>query len=119
MQAEIVDLSDESDDDSIEIINDTNDLISTTDYKVTKKLADIECPICVDKISKATATTCGHIFCLECLQQSISSSAARGQTHKKGVGLCPLCRKEVTFKDVTVLRMKQRIKVEAPSVDAN
>lgn len=118
---EVVDLSDESDGEVqlLEIRNQTNDLINETSHKITKKLGDIECPICFDEITNATTTSCGHIFCLECLQQSISSSTARGQTRRRGVGLCPLCRKHVQFKNSLVLRMKINKKVQPPSLDMN
>lgn len=121
---EYVDLSNESevseeDDDIIEIRRETNDLINNDDHQhhITKKLNDIQCPICFDQITRATATSCGHVFCLECIQQSISSSNARGQIRgRRGVGLCPLCRKRVTFKDTIVLRMKKSPKVEPPVI---
>lgn len=120
-EVEVVDLSDESDGEVqlLEIRNQTNDLINGTGHKITKKLGDIECPICFDEITNATTTSCGHIFCLECLQQSISSSTARGQTRRRGVGLCPLCRKHVQFKNSLVLRMKINKKVQPPSLDVN
>lgn len=102
---------DEGSDDDVEIIEmqkDTETLINNPPPKITKKLNDVQCPICFDEVNRATATSCGHIFCLECIQQSISSSTARGQTRgRKGVGLCPLCRKRVTFKDTVVMRMKK------------
>lgn len=103
---------DSSDEDSADIeINDfqqeTRDLLDHPQQEtVTKALHNLECPICFDVINTATATSCGHVFCLECILQSVSSSTARGQTARHGVGLCPLCRKKVTFKDTIVLRMK-------------
>lgn len=119
-ESEIEQISDDDDydDDIIEIRKETNELIDNDDsHHITKKLNDIQCPICFDEITRATATSCGHIFCLECIQQSISSSNARGQIRgKRGTGLCPLCRKKVTFKDTVVLRMKKLGKVEAPKL---
>ncbi|EGV63993.1 hypothetical protein PSN45_003928 [Yamadazyma tenuis] len=114
----LINLSEDDDDDDIkllEIRNDTNDLLNNTHPLVTKKLSDVQCPICFDDITKATATSCGHIFCLECIQKSVASSNARGQTRgKRGVGLCPLCRKRVVFKDTVVMRMKVRMKQVKP-----
>lgn len=113
-------LSDEDDDgDEVEILEfrqETQNLLNNpSNLKIVKKLNDVECPICFDEVTNATVTSCGHIFCLECIQQSISSSSARGQTRgKRGVGLCPLCRKRVNFKDTTVLRMKISGKIEPP-----
>ncbi|CUM52341.1 uncharacterized protein AC631_03853 [Debaryomyces fabryi] len=109
----IINLSSEDEDD-VEIIafkKETQDLIDNPiqppHTNSTKKLSNVQCPICFDEVTNATATSCGHVFCLECIQQSIASSTARGQTKgKKGVGLCPLCRKRVTFKETMLLRMK-------------
>lgn len=101
------------DDNDLEIIEfrkQTQNLIDNPEqpqHHITKKLAEVQCPICFDEVTMATSTSCGHIFCLECIQQSISSSHARGQVRgKRGSGLCPLCRKNISFKDTIVLRMK-------------
>lgn len=116
--------SDESDGSDLEIIEfqqDTASLLNNPHAaekpKTVKKLSDVECPICFDEISSATATSCGHIFCLECILQSIASLLARGQTKgKKGVGLCPLCRDRVSFKETTVLRIRTGRKVQPPDL---
>lgn len=121
---DIINLSSEDDEDDVEIIefkreteNLINNPVQPPHINSTKKLSNVQCPICFDDVTKATATSCGHIFCLECIQQSISSSTARGQTKgKKGVGLCPLCRKKVAFKDTVVLRMKVATATGAPPV---
>ncbi|ODV64910.1 hypothetical protein HYPBUDRAFT_233937 [Hyphopichia burtonii NRRL Y-1933] len=119
--------SDEEDDDdtAVEILefrNATTNLLNNPQSnnlpKVVKRLNDVECPICFDQVDNATVTSCGHIFCLDCIQQSISSSSARGQTRgKKGVGLCPLCREKVIFKNTTLLRIKTGPKVQAPDLN--
>ncbi|KAI5953126.1 hypothetical protein KGF54_002497 [Candida jiufengensis] len=76
--------------------------------KVTKKLSESQCPICFDDIDNATVTSCGHIFCLNCIEQSISSSHARGNSSiPRGKGLCPLCRKMVSFKETIVLKLRK------------
>lgn len=84
----------------------------------TKKLVNVQCPICFDDISKATVTSCGHIFCLECIEQSLNSSNARGQIHsgQHGKGLCPLCRKMVTFKETILIRAKKAQKTGKPEL---
>ncbi|RLV91000.1 hypothetical protein JA1_004183 [Spathaspora sp. JA1] len=84
----------------------------------TKKLSDVQCPICFDDVTNATTTSCGHIFCLECIEQSISSSHARGQVsgNGRGKGLCPLCRKQVAFKDTILLRMKVGQRIGKPDL---
>lgn len=111
--------SDEEDDgDDVQILDfqrKTQELILQPPPKTVKKLSDSECPICFDTIENATTTFCGHVYCLECLQRSLSSSSARGQTRgRKGVGLCPMCRKTVSFKDTVVLRLRTGAPVEPP-----
>lgn len=107
--------SDDEEDDDVQVLEfrkQTQQLIDQPPPKVVKKLNEIECPVCFDRVSVATSSTCGHVFCLECLQQSISASLARGQTRgKKGVGLCPMCRKQAAFKDTVVLRLRTGDKV--------
>lgn len=114
------DNDEECDDNSIEVIDfkkHTQSLLDmlapstlgscSSNTCTTKKMAHIQCPICFDEIKRAAATLCGHIFCLECIQQGISSSYARGQVGgRHGQGLCPLCRKNIHFKDVVLLRLK-------------
>lgn len=103
---------DEDEEDEVQMLEfhkNTQSLIDEPAPKVVKKLSEAECPICFDSIENATTTSCGHLFCLNCLQRSISASAARGQTRRKGGGLCPMCRKTVLFKDTIVLKFKKQI----------
>lgn len=113
-------LSDEEEEDDLQVLEfhkETQNLIQQVPPKTVKKLSEAECPVCFDFITNATTTPCGHIYCLECLQRSVSASSARGQTRgRKGVGLCPMCRKTVSFKDTIVLRLKTG-KVVAPPSD--
>lgn len=110
--------SDEEEDDEIQVLEfrkRTQELIDEAPPKVVKKLNEAECPICFDTVTNATTTLCGHVFCLDCLQQSISASSAQGQTRgKRGVGLCPMCRKLTAFKDVIVLRLRTGKVVQPP-----
>ena len=88
--------------------NKVSSSTTAADHKTVKKLADIQCPICFDNVDVATVTSCGHVFCLECIEMSISSSHARGTVRMpRGGGLCPLCRKVVSFKDTVVLKLKK------------
>lgn len=104
--------SEEPPDDDVEIVSvqeQTQALMAHPEPQKTaaKLLSEAECPICFDVIENATVTLCGHVFCLECILQSISSSHARGQALlRHGQGLCPLCREKVVFKDTAVLRLK-------------
>lgn len=117
------------DDDDIEILEFrkiTQDLLdnpepqsqlppSTSNHQTVKKLSDIQCPICFDDIENATTTSCGHIFCLNCIEQSLSSSRARTNSNvARGKGLCPLCRKVVSFKETIVLKLKTADRVFTP-----
>lgn len=118
----VIDISsDDEDDDDVQVLEfrkRTQDLINEAPPKVVKKLNEAECPICFDTVTHATTTFCGHVYCLECLQQSLSASSAQGQTRgKRGVGLCPMCRKSAAFKDALVLRLRTGRKVEPPKED--
>jgi len=55
------------------------------------RLGEITCVICMDNPTDLTATSCGHVFCHECLMQAIISSENRGPDSRKGQ--CPVCRK--------------------------
>ena len=103
--------SDEEDEDDVQMLEFkkyTQQIIDVPAPKTVKKLSEAECPICFESIDNVTSTFCGHLFCLECLQKSISASAARGQTRRKGGGLCPMCRKTLVFKDSVVLKLKKQ-----------
>lgn len=50
---------------------------------------NINCGICLDKISQPAATPCGHVFCYQCLTLS-----QRAQKQ------CPLCRKPLTVRQI-------------------
>lgn len=51
-----------------------------------------ECIICIGNIIKPTLTTCGHLFCNECIKQWLSN--------KK---ICPLCKTDLTGKELLCL----------------
>ncbi|KAG0648688.1 RING-type E3 ubiquitin transferase RNF5 [Hyphodiscus hymeniophilus] len=48
------------------------------------KLAEFECIICMERPTDLTVTHCGHLFCSECLHQSLY--AGNGKKN------CPVCR---------------------------
>ncbi|KAG7194920.1 uncharacterized protein KQ657_004028 [Scheffersomyces spartinae] len=112
---------DDDDDDDLEILEfrkNTESLISHKHQQQVEKLNQVTCPICFESPNFPTVTSCGHLFCLECIKQSISSSAARGQVSSgsHGAGLCPLCRKRVVFRDTVVLRLCTKGVSEVPPV---
>jgi hypothetical protein len=49
----------------------------------------LECPICLGAMNGITATTCGHIFCLECIKKAIQVTKC-----------CPLCKKRLTVRSI-------------------
>lgn len=63
------------------------------------KLGDITCVICMENPTDLTATSCGHVFCHECLMHAIIASENRGPDHRKGQ--CPVCRKMLSRTKVT------------------
>ena len=49
-----------------------------------------ECPICFNPYSSPCQTTCGHVFCAECLTRSFPPETPSS-------GACPLCRAPVSL----------------------
>ncbi|MCL7046751.1 hypothetical protein MKW94_015948 [Papaver nudicaule] len=52
-----------------------------------KELA-FNCPVCMSSLVEATSTKCGHIFCKQCINYSLSAQSK-----------CPTCRKKLSMKD--------------------
>mmetsp|Transcript_28391 Transcript_28391/g.50717 ORF Transcript_28391/g.50717 Transcript_28391/m.50717 type:complete len:186 (-) Transcript_28391:386-943(-) len=50
-------------------------------------VAALKCPVCLDRITNMTSTTCGHVFCQDCIKVAVKAQ-------KK----CPTCRKNVTLR---------------------
>jgi len=48
-----------------------------------------ECAICLGEMKNITATTCGHIFCKECIKEAIQVTKC-----------CPLCKKKLTLRSI-------------------
>jgi DNA repair protein RAD5 len=53
------------------------------------------CSICMDELNKPTLTSCGHLFCYDCLKSCLNN--------KK---LCPLCKANLTNTDLLVVNLK-------------
>ncbi|KAF5810380.1 putative transcription factor C2H2 family [Helianthus annuus] len=54
------------------------------------RLPTYECPICTEPlVEQATATSCGHLFCEDCI-----TAAIHLQTK------CPICRRKVTSRQI-------------------
>ncbi|KAL9082994.1 MAG: hypothetical protein Q9159_006053 [Coniocarpon cinnabarinum] len=59
------------------------------------KLTGLQCTICMDEPHELTATTCGHVFCRECIQGWLGAPDARGRGKN-----CPACRTGLNAEDV-------------------
>ncbi|KAL9075040.1 MAG: hypothetical protein Q9157_004155 [Trypethelium eluteriae] len=64
------------------------------DSRKPTKLSKISCIICMETPTNLTATSCGHLFCYECLMQALNFSARNGGDGRRG--MCPVCRKVVS-----------------------
>jgi len=53
--------------------------------KEVPKEPKLSCPICMNEITEAASTVCGHIFCQPCIKAAIKAQ-------KK----CPTCRRKLT-----------------------
>jgi len=73
---------------------------------------DLECVICADKITDATSTDCGHLFCKKCITDWLALKQQEGRRQT-----CPICRQ--TVKHVhSVTYLKGKIKKVRPQKDA-
>lgn len=59
------------------------------------KIGKRTCIICMEAYKNATVTTCGHLYCHECLTQALEAGEKNSE---KGVGNCPVCRKALNRK---------------------
>ena len=66
----------------------TSSSTSSSSSSFSAGVAHEQCPICNRTVVRPVITTCGHVYCLSCLQQWMSS------------GTCPTCRQELTRDDV-------------------
>lgn len=80
----------------VQINNLSEDIgIYCTNDSSSKRLIALSCPICYEQLSSETkpmSTRCGHIFCAQCLEQTL-------RTAKK----CPTCQRAVRFQNCTRL----------------
>lgn len=65
------------------------------------RLSHLKCVICLDNPTDLTATTCGHLFCHEC----ITAALRVGQTQ---TGNCPVCRRKLNTKGLIPLNIMKR-----------
>ncbi|KAM9294949.1 E3 ubiquitin-protein ligase RNF4-like [Morus bassanus] len=100
---EVVDLTCESSDpvvvdlthnDSVVRINDKGEMSSGFLLSPTRPSGTVSCPICMDGYSEIVqsgrlivSTKCGHVFCSQCLRDSLRNANS-----------CPTCRKKLTHR---------------------
>lgn len=96
----------ESDEDlereEIEILSETK-LDKAELIRREQQFKKLTCPVCLDAPDVIVATQCGHLFCCECIIKSLASS----KTKSIHSGVCPVCRKNVRYKDLQLLSIKQ------------
>jgi len=69
---------------------DTSTSSSNTNEKENNDgKVSLECPICLGQMKNITATTCGHIFCKDCIRTAIQVTKC-----------CPLCKKKLTIRSI-------------------
>jgi len=72
---------------------------------VKDKLDNVEnerCPICLDSIDSPTVTSCGHIFCGECINNAFQHQPVNGKR-------CPCCRKVITNDPLKEIKISDNI----------
>jgi SNF2 family DNA or RNA helicase len=71
------------------LIKEIKDIESSLTYLKTV-LSQINneqsCPVCLEIIEDLSITDCGHVFCVDCIEQCINTN-----------GKCPNCRKRATY----------------------
>lgn len=86
----------------------TNTTLETSSKPEPKKMKDVQCPVCMESITEAVATPCGHVFCSECIYQALAASktgSGRGLNNKKS-GRCPICRNIVVYSKLRWLNLR-------------
>ncbi|KAL2821531.1 hypothetical protein BJX63DRAFT_218784 [Aspergillus granulosus] len=64
------------------------------------KLIAYKCPVCMDTLTDATTTVCGHLFCHQCIIEALKIGEERADhTGKASRGTCPVCRKPLARLD--------------------
>lgn len=54
-----------------------------------KPLSGLPCAVCLENVSRPSATKCGHLFCEECITHAV-----------RQMRMCPLCRTPLTMRSV-------------------
>ncbi|KAF1808313.1 hypothetical protein P152DRAFT_517666 [Eremomyces bilateralis CBS 781.70] len=70
------------------------------------RLSRLSCVICMELPKNLTATSCGHVFCNQCLHQALVSIENRNRDRDRAtnstkiLGSCPVCRTPIDRKAV-------------------
>lgn len=59
------------------------------------KIGQRQCIICMENFTNITITSCGHVYCHECLTQALLAGEKNSESGKAN---CPVCRKHVNRK---------------------
>lgn len=76
-----------------------DEIVSTSKYtlSILDKMKNIEelskenCIVCLDNITNPAMTSCGHIYCLDCIKMCLSSNPK-----------CPICKTIIAGKDLII-----------------
>ncbi|KAK4954870.1 hypothetical protein LTR10_007062 [Elasticomyces elasticus] len=67
----------------------------TSSSEQPQRIGKRTCIICMEPYTNATITSCGHIYCHECLTMALKAGEKNSE---RGMGNCPVCRKSVSRK---------------------
>ena len=77
-------------------LNESSYLFNILSQMKNKEIDENEkCSICLDPIDNPTLTSCGHLFCYECLKMCLADK-------KK----CPMCKTDLTGKEILTTNIK-------------
>lgn len=88
----------------IEKSKTTIDLLNDSVENTVKELKDVVCPICFEPFEKCVVMSCGHLYCSDCIYETLASSKIRNVNQ----GICALCRKTVFYKDLVWLKLRYK-----------
>ncbi|EGX43442.1 hypothetical protein AOL_s00215g178 [Orbilia oligospora ATCC 24927] len=105
---EVVDMINvENDDDIQKIMHEQMIKTQREEGNARRRIADFKCVICLDDPENLSATSCGHLFCNDCIKTTLRF----GRPSAK-LGKCPVCRGKVVIKEIVPLELKLIKRVE-------
>ena len=78
------------------IVTESKYMLNILEKMKTEEIIEDNCAICLDSIVQPALTSCGHLFCYNCLKMCLDN--------KK---LCPLCKTNLEGKDIMVVNKKK------------